>query len=62
MPDAQAEPDITINGKRLTAAQAMTVRVAIQSFAMELEHPWNEYGPIGPAYLDRIQELNALMN
>jgi hypothetical protein len=31
------EPDITINGVSLTTAQAMTVRVAIESFAMSLD-------------------------
>lgn len=30
------EPEITINGRRLTRAEAMTVRVALGAFAMEL--------------------------
>jgi hypothetical protein len=31
------EPDIAINGQRLTVAQAMTVRCALENFAMELQ-------------------------
>ncbi len=31
------EPDIFINGKKLTEAEAMTVRVALQQFAMDLQ-------------------------
>ena len=31
------EPEITINGQRLTEAQAMTARVALQIFAMGVE-------------------------
>lgn len=31
------EPDITINGYRLSNAQAMTVRVALNAFAMDLQ-------------------------
>jgi hypothetical protein len=31
-----SEPDITINGYKLTEAQAMTLRVALGSFAMSL--------------------------
>lgn len=30
------EPTITINGQTLTVGQAMTVRVALESFAMDL--------------------------
>ena len=30
------EPNITINGVRLTTAEAMTVRVALGAFAMDL--------------------------
>lgn len=32
-----AEPKITINGQALSDAEAMTVRVAIGSFAMDLQ-------------------------
>jgi hypothetical protein len=30
------EPNIVVNGKTLSYAQAMTVRVALESFAMDL--------------------------
>jgi hypothetical protein len=33
----EAEPKITVNGIELTTAQAMTVRVAIQNFAIDLK-------------------------
>lgn len=55
------EPSITINGTQLTAAQAMTVRVAIQIFAMDLMQPDNEIGEIGPLYLQRIGEINEMI-
>jgi hypothetical protein len=32
-----SEPEITINGVRLTTAQAMTVRVALGSFMFDLQ-------------------------
>ena len=32
------EPNITISGVRLTTAEAMTVRVALGAFAMDLEN------------------------
>lgn len=34
--EAWKEPDVTINGVRLTKGQAMTVRVALESFALDL--------------------------
>lgn len=34
-----SEPDITINGCKLTEAQAMTVRVALVTFALDLREP-----------------------
>ncbi len=57
------EPTITINGVSLTTAQAMTVRVALQNFAMELSDPEfkEAVGEIGPLYLARIGEINRLM-
>jgi hypothetical protein len=36
MPEQREEPIITVNGHKLTEAQAMTVRVAIESFAAML--------------------------
>lgn len=35
------EPDITVNGRRLTFAEAMTVRVALGSFRLFLSEPLN---------------------
>jgi hypothetical protein len=37
LPQEPQEPSITINGHTLTVAQAMTVRVAIGAFAMDLQ-------------------------
>lgn len=58
------EPDIVISGTGLNEAQSMTVRVAVQQFAMLLD------GPIGPGlgeplrtnYLDRLREVSDLMS
>lgn len=57
------EPRITVNGSPLTEAQAMTLRVALSGFLMDLEDP--EFvaalGNIGPLYQDRAREVQALM-
>ena len=53
------EPDITINGTALNFAQAMTVRVAIETFAMSAADP--EMGEIGQAYRARIEEIRQMM-
>jgi hypothetical protein len=62
------EPTITINGKLLTVGQAMTVRVAIQSFAVSLnsegleENDEDEIGKsITKGYLGRISEINDMI-
>ena len=58
------EPDIIINGTPLTTAQALTVRVAVQTFAMDLLHGLgdDDHGKrMEKAYADRIREVNALM-
>jgi len=58
------EPDIIINGRQLTVGQAMTVRVAISAFSMQL-------GAIGDdvhgrrmaaAYMERLREISLLMH
>lgn len=58
-------PAITINGVRLTEAQAMTVHVAIQSFAMSLQEEGLGKDDTGKAltalYLTRIREINTLL-
>jgi hypothetical protein len=38
------EPTITINGRALTFAEAMTVRVAVSSFRMFVNEPSNRKG------------------
>lgn len=57
------EPDITINGVLLNVGQAMTVRVAIGNFLIELQDEkfLSELGPIGLAYRERLIEISRLM-
>lgn len=57
------EPYISINGVPLTAAQAMTVRVAVGSFILELqdEDYVKDLGPIGPLYRERLGEIARLL-
>jgi len=59
------EPSISINGRRLTEAQAMTVRVAVGSFEMTLQGNGLGEDETGRAicagYLARIAEINAMM-
>ncbi len=61
----EAEPIITINGQQLTNAQAMTVRVAITSFAADLVEEGlgdDETGrEIAQGYWDRLKELHLLI-
>ncbi len=54
------EPRIIINGIELGTGQAMTIRVAIENFAMDLQGE-SEYGAIGLAYLERISEIRAMI-
>jgi hypothetical protein len=59
-----SEPAITINGHTLTSAQAMTVRVAIESFAVDLQAGLgdDEHGrTMTAAYKDRIREIRGLI-
>jgi hypothetical protein len=55
----QAEPEITINGHLLTVGQAMTVRVAVASFSMQLQDSTFRValGPIAGPYSDRLSEI-----
>ena len=59
------EPRITINGQELTSAQAMTIRVAVGSFASELNAEGlgdDQHGKAMTAgYLARIDEIHAAM-
>jgi hypothetical protein len=52
------EPEITINGQTLNFAQAMTVRVAIESFAMSIAAmSAREREGIFDGYRARIDEI-----
>jgi hypothetical protein len=63
--DGWYEPEWTVNGEKLTQAQAMTVRVALQSFAMDMTSPaWktDEHGRIMSRNYRRIVgEINELI-
>ncbi len=58
------EPSITINGFKLDGAQSMTVRVAIESFAVMLQEDGlgdDDHGKkMVRLYLDRIEEIRLL--
>lgn len=53
------EPAITVNGIPLSPAQAMTLRVALFNFLMELDDPERmaNLGGIGPLYRARAGEI-----
>lgn len=54
------EPEIIINGQRLTPAQAMTVRVALSSFEPHCGD--DEQGiAMAKAYTDRASEVFRIM-
>ena len=59
-----AEPSITINGTPLTVGQAMTVRCAIESLAMNLSPEAEDEGTtarmLEEAYLAHIAEIRNL--
>jgi len=59
------EARIIINGVELTLGQSMTLRVALQSFAMDLRENGlgdDETGKaIANGYLARISEMNTLI-
>jgi hypothetical protein len=59
------EAAITINGVPLTTAQAMTVRVALGSFAMDLQNHHlggDEHGEaMTRGYLAAIYEIHQMM-
>ena len=60
------EPKIMINGRLCTDAQAMVIRVAIESFASSLAEEGLGEDPHGKAmtglYQQRIAEVRALMH
>lgn len=57
------EPRITINGHELSVGQAMTVRVAVGNFLLELQDEQfvSELGQIGPLYRARLKEIALLL-
>lgn len=59
------EPHMTINGVELSPAQAMTVRVALFSYAMELADGLlgdDEHGAsLSKGYTTAINQITALM-
>lgn len=59
------EVPMTINGTPLTNAQAMTMRVALESFAMSLTEDGLGTDAVGVSicngYLARIGEMRSLM-
>jgi len=66
MPNLQdwKEPDIIINGKELTFAQCMTVRVAITSFLMFVSDYDNakELGKIANGYEELLINIINIMH
>ena len=66
MSDEPVEPDITVNGVRLTTAEAMTVRVALGAFAMDLQSKDSlgddDHGhAMRDGYLIALRDIIALM-
>ena len=63
--DGVDEPEIIINGTRLTIGQAYTLRVAVSSFATELKNEGLGDDAHGVAmtagYLARLNEIFKLM-
>lgn len=60
------EPKITINGHELTEAQAMTVRVAVNSFLVEMSNPGalghdDQGRAIANGYRKRAKEILWMM-
>lgn len=59
------EPLITIWGKELSIYQSMTIRVAIESFAIDLMHNGLGDDDMGKkmvaGYMQRIEEIRALI-
>lgn len=60
------EPKITINGTQITDAMAMTIRVAVNSFAFDISNNGlgeDEHGKeMAKLYLKRVDEINDLIS
>ena len=57
------EADVTINGVRLSFAEAMTLRVAVSSFRMFVNNPESRQalGAIAGGYEGQLQRIESLM-
>lgn len=59
----QDEAEITINGRRVTSGQSMTIRVALEAFAMDLQANGLGNDAHGKAmaalYLAQVRELRT---
>jgi len=57
------EPDIVINGKELTFAECMVVRVAVSSFRMSLTAPFisEGLGAIAKNYDHHLMNIERMM-
>ena len=55
------EPKIIINDQPLNNAQAMTMRVAVENFAMDLFDRREDENEIDKLYLERISEIREMM-
>ncbi len=65
MADGSPEPTITVNGQTLNTGQAMTMRVAMETFAIDLTcarmAKTDTVNAIDQAYLIRIREIRQFM-
>jgi hypothetical protein len=56
------EASIAIHGHELTQAQSAAVRIAVSGFLSELRGGYaKELGAIGPLYVARLEEVEALL-
>jgi hypothetical protein len=59
------EPQIVVNGIELSVGQAMTVRVALNSFLLDLQNTETEQDMhasyMTAAYIERIKEINRMI-
>ena len=59
----QEEAEITINGTRLSEAESMTIRVAIDTLANVLADGLEEDGPaVSERYLPSLTRIQALLD
>lgn len=58
------EPDIVINGVRLSVGQSLSTRVAVELYMLELEDEQfrKDMGRVGDNYQARLREVRTLMS